>query len=392
MKKHLKLLSYAAICTAAAIITNTFAGITASGEDAPLTVGFTAAEYIEDSNRFRLDFSVSGDTSLSGAQMFFDISGDAEFSSIEAAAPLTDAGVTFVNSLKGSSASVVFFTMTHPVSDSGVLYSLYVTLPETVSDGDSFTVTPSDSQTFFTDSEKKAVNGVVIPPYTFTYHEVKETTTPEVTTTADERSLKMYANSTSVSYSEESSTVTLPIYVESSHTFNGAQLCIIADNGARITDIRKADVTENCTFFEKKLDAGKAYLSFLSTEPLAEVGQVMYIDVIIPENTPVGTQIKLSLDGTSNRFIYTCEHITYEIKAWSFPEITINVTDKPFIAGDVNANGRVDANDALMVLKHIAFIQQLSETEYAAADVDGNGSVDSFDAVQILKLTAFIGV
>ncbi len=53
--------------------------------------------------------------------------------------------------------------------------------------------------------------------------------------------------------------------------------------------------------------------------------------------------------------------------------------------GDINADGNIDAADALKALQHSVNLIQLSETELLAADVDGNDAVNASDALLILQ-------
>lgn len=56
--------------------------------------------------------------------------------------------------------------------------------------------------------------------------------------------------------------------------------------------------------------------------------------------------------------------------------------------GDVNGDGKVKADDAVLVLKHFADVEKLSAEDAAYADVDGDGKILAKDAVEILKIFA----
>lgn len=70
------------------------------------------------------------------------------------------------------------------------------------------------------------------------------------------------------------------------------------------------------------------------------------------------------------------------------PETTIQPIGAVF--GDVDGNGKVDAADALEVLKYAARLRDLSENEFRNADVTKSNSVDASDALKILKYAARI--
>ena len=57
--------------------------------------------------------------------------------------------------------------------------------------------------------------------------------------------------------------------------------------------------------------------------------------------------------------------------------------------GDVNANGVVDSNDAILVLRYDAkALDELNESQKLAANVDGSAAVDANDAILILRYDA----
>ena len=62
----------------------------------------------------------------------------------------------------------------------------------------------------------------------------------------------------------------------------------------------------------------------------------------------------------------------------------------PYTLGDVNDDGAIDSEDALLVLKHFVGIITLDETHKLAANVNGDSAIDSEDALLILKY--FVGI
>ncbi len=68
-------------------------------------------------------------------------------------------------------------------------------------------------------------------------------------------------------------------------------------------------------------------------------------------------------------------------------------TEKPvvdYLLGDVDQNGEIDAQDAVMILKYVAHNIELTDKQLLAANTtkDKDGIVDAQDAVQILKYVA----
>lgn len=62
----------------------------------------------------------------------------------------------------------------------------------------------------------------------------------------------------------------------------------------------------------------------------------------------------------------------------------------PYTLGDVDNNGKIQAVDALAVLRHVAKIETLDDTTSLAADVDCDGKVKAVDALAILRYVAKI--
>ena len=71
------------------------------------------------------------------------------------------------------------------------------------------------------------------------------------------------------------------------------------------------------------------------------------------------------------------------------------VTETPlptdsYLLGDVNKDGNINAEDALLVLKYAAKIEELDKDALLAGDVTKDNSVDALDALDILKYAAHI--
>ena len=65
--------------------------------------------------------------------------------------------------------------------------------------------------------------------------------------------------------------------------------------------------------------------------------------------------------------------------------IYIGVTLDPGIKGDVDGNGVVNANDALLLMRYALGLMPLTDVQLARADVDENGSVNANDALRIMR-------
>ncbi len=63
------------------------------------------------------------------------------------------------------------------------------------------------------------------------------------------------------------------------------------------------------------------------------------------------------------------------------------VTVNAFVRGDADGNGKVDASDARLTLRHAVGLDTLTEECFSAADYDKNGKIEASDARMILRLS-----
>lgn len=132
---------------------------------------------------------------------------------------------------------------------------------------------------------------------------------------------------------------------------------------------------------EKTLKPGKLVtLLFLVKEP-------------IPENvlSPISVKVLSACDSAGNNATLVCENGGILGKKQPPPsEQPESPTDSPsnpekIAYGDVNADQKIDAKDALMVLKSAVDKLTLSKTQALAAEVDGKEGINAKDALEILK-------
>ena len=63
--------------------------------------------------------------------------------------------------------------------------------------------------------------------------------------------------------------------------------------------------------------------------------------------------------------------------------------EKPaYTLGDVNNDGKIDAKDAVLVLRYAAKLADLNLQQQLSADVNADGAIDAKDAVKILRYAA----
>lgn len=78
-----------------------------------------------------------------------------------------------------------------------------------------------------------------------------------------------------------------------------------------------------------------------------------------------------------------------EIHSFTYPVFNETAYEYiEFMYGDVNADGKINSADALIVLKVSAKMQEAKESEFKAGDVDGKGDLNATDALYILKYAA----
>jgi hypothetical protein len=71
--------------------------------------------------------------------------------------------------------------------------------------------------------------------------------------------------------------------------------------------------------------------------------------------------------------------------AWIDNVTLIGGEEPPLEPGDVDGDGTLSSLDALLVLRYVLGLVDLTPAQIAAADVNGSGSVDSTDALMILR-------
>ena len=136
------------------------------------------------------------------------------------------------------------------------------------------------------------------------------------------------------------------------------------------------------------LKAGSQYLLLMvSGDGVPGADNIVYIDQQAADanGTVAFTAYPQALDKGSYRiFLLGGEQTLNSGPAASFQAYV------PYTLGDVDNNGKIQAVDALAVLRHVAKIETLDDTASLAADVDCDGKVKAVDALAILRYVAKI--
>ena len=123
-------------------------------------------------------------------------------------------------------------------------------------------------------------------------------------------------------------------------------------------------------------------IGFAAASPVAFSGNgtIFTINFHVNEDVELGTEISLRLK------IDQFAELSENDEVIEIPYNIYNgcVLIPSFTPGDVNGDGKVEAIDAVLVLRHI-LNPRLSGTSLLAADYSGDGKIDAIDAVLILR-------
>ena len=119
-------------------------------------------------------------------------------------------------------------------------------------------------------------------------------------------------------------------------------------------------------------------------------GQPKYSQTVTIPGQPNQTAYTFSMPSND---IDVCVNFVEDSTPAPTPTPTPDPTPTPTptistLKGDVNLDGRVNAADATLVLKHFAGIEKLTGQGLINADVTGDGKVTAADATEILKIFA----
>ena len=68
--------------------------------------------------------------------------------------------------------------------------------------------------------------------------------------------------------------------------------------------------------------------------------------------------------------------------------LKVAIIEGKYVLGDVNSDGYINANDALMVLRYYAGYITLTENQKQAANTQNDGNINANDALKILRYYA----
>jgi hypothetical protein len=146
-----------------------------------------------------------------------------------------------------------------------------------------------------------------------------------------------------------------------------------------VGDVELTDLTSDMHLSVNKDVAGEVKLAMAQKEGIPSgSGYLVKIELTVREDAKVGTETTLELDVDTQ--IYDESNAVISL----IGENGLVTVLQSGVKGDVNNDGRIRANDAILALRISA--ELISPTEYQqwAADVNGDGGIASDDAVLIL--------
>ena len=185
--------------------------------------------------------------------------------------------------------------------------------------------------------------------------------------------------------------VTLPVSVKDNSgiasltatvTYDAAALSVTDDDitPAGILDgaVDTAD-SSKVIYQVNTAEAGKIYISFIKSENVTGDGVLFNIAFTIKADAATGDSavaIVVEEMANANAAIYT---------GYTVANGAVKVGEGSLVYGDVNNDGSINSEDALMVLQSVVGIVTLDERAAKVANVNSDDKIDTQDALGILQ-------
>ena len=180
----------------------------------------------------------------------------------------------------------------------------------------------------------------------------------------------------------------------------GAKPTIVPVEGADVTFTDNTCTVMNVSFANSAIQDGEQYVVWVVAATVVE-GETVYI----PTESSILYIGQAAASGTTFTFegVYPREikNGAVMISGAGMKEIdgedgnqeglyTLATIEIPYILGDADMNGYIDAVDALLILQYRAGVEgaELTDAGKLAADADMNGYIDAVDALSILQYRA----
>ena len=107
--------------------------------------------------------------------------------------------------------------------------------------------------------------------------------------------------------------------------------------------------------------------------------------IVLPDS--INTISGDSFMGCDNEFtIYGHKGTAAETYANENDCIFVDIDAPQATAGDINADGKANIADAVLLQKYLLVSEQFTKEQYEAADLNGDSSVDVFDMIAMRKI------
>ena len=125
------------------------------------------------------------------------------------------------------------------------------------------------------------------------------------------------------------------------------------------------------------------------TVQLIEAGHTepSYEDIVPGNSAPYSFETVLAGDYTLKVMKKGHAPFTKEITVGN-SNVTENVTI--YLIGDVNKDGKIDADDVTALLRHVSGIEMLSSSAVALGNVNGDSNIDADDVTKLLRYVSGI--
>ena len=139
-------------------------------------------------------------------------------------------------------------------------------------------------------------------------------------------------------------------------------------------DVKAENLTENQQYL----------LMVLKGEGVPTAENIAYIDQAAAQNGSVDFTAYPKELTKGKYYVYLVGGGT----AFADSQVASFEYDQKYTLGDVNDDTFIDASDALMILKHSAKLELLTERQQLAANVNNDLYIDASDALLVLKYSA----
>jgi len=175
--------------------------------------------------------------------------------------------------------------------------------------------------------------------------------------------------------------VTVAISIDDAIGIAGADILVNYDtNIVTINDVRATDLISGINLLVNDTIPGEIRLSMAGAQGIpAGNGALIEIDITVSSSVEIGTETTL----------YFGEAVVYDELGIVIPTNlengTIEITG---LRGDVNQDGLVRSNDAILTLRFVVGLDAPTEYQEWAADMNEDGSIKSNDAILILRVAS----